>query len=144
MFDNRLNIPINGTLVATAAETPTLVFTNSDDTLRKANLRSHKVDVIESEAGGRDLIGALAELKERDIQSVLVEGGAEIAGAFCDAGLVDKITFFVAPIIIGGKKAPNAIGGNGADSLTDALNLRDIIVTPLGDDIEITGYPTAA
>ena len=144
VLDNRLNIPINGTLVGTAATTPPLVFTNSHDTLRKADLRLHKVDVIESETGGRDLAGVLTELKKRDIQSVLVEGGTEIAGAFCDANLVDKVTFIIAPIIIGGKKAPNAIGGNGADSLADAVNLRDITVTRLGDDLEITGYPTAA
>lgn len=144
VLDNRLNIPIDGTLVATAATTPTIVFTNSQDTLRKTNLRQHKIEVIETQAGGRDLAGVLAELKRRDIQSILVEGGAEIAGAFCDQGLVDKITFIVAPIIIGGKKAPNAIGGNGANSLSAAMNLRDIIVTRLGDDIEITGYPTVA
>ncbi|MGB5014898.1 MAG: dihydrofolate reductase family protein, partial [Pyrinomonadaceae bacterium] len=84
------------------------------------------------------------ELKTREIQSVLVEGGTEIAGAFCDARLVDKVTFILAPIIIGGREAPNAIGGSGAETLVEALRLRDLSIQRVGDDIEITGYPTAA
>ena len=91
--------------------------------------------------GGRGLNGVLAELKSRDIQSVLVEGGSEIAGAFCDAKLVDKVTFITAPIIIGGNKAPVAIGGRGADSIAEAMRLTDLSITVFGDDIEITGYP---
>ncbi|MBP7475490.1 MAG: dihydrofolate reductase family protein, partial [Pyrinomonadaceae bacterium] len=98
-------------------------------------------EVVVSPMGGRDLNGVLAELKQRDIQSVLVEGGSEIAGSFCDAGLVDKLTFIVAPLVIGGRSAPDAIGGAGADRLADAMKLSDITVERLGNDIEITGYP---
>jgi len=92
VLDNRLAISLHSTLVTTATETPTLVFTNSHDALKKAGLRQHGVEVIESPDGGRDLNGVLAELKSRNIQSVLVEGGTEVAGSFCDAGLVDKVT----------------------------------------------------
>ena len=67
--------------------------------------------------GGRDLAGVFAELKKREIQSVLVEGGTEVAGGFCDARLIDKITFIAAPLVIGGREAPIAIGGAGADSI---------------------------
>jgi diaminohydroxyphosphoribosylaminopyrimidine deaminase/5-amino-6-(5-phosphoribosylamino)uracil reductase len=74
-------------------------------------------------------------------QSVLVEGGTEIAGAFCDAKLVDKVTFIAAPLIIGGHDAPNAIGGKGASELTEAMRVENISIERLGDDIEITGYP---
>ena len=78
---------------------------------------------------------------KRNIQSVLVEGGSEIAGAFCDARLVDKVTFIAAPLIIGGREAPIAIGGRGASNLNEALLLNDVVTRELGDDIEITGYP---
>jgi diaminohydroxyphosphoribosylaminopyrimidine deaminase/5-amino-6-(5-phosphoribosylamino)uracil reductase len=142
VLDNRLRIPLDSRLVTTAGEAPTIIFTNSGDAEKIAALRDHKVEVVDSEMGGRDLTGVLAGLKKRAIQSVLVEGGSEIAGAFCDARLVDKITFIVAPIIVAGGKAPTAIGGSGAKSLVDALRLKDISIGRLGDDIEITGYPT--
>lgn len=141
VLDNRLAISLHSVLATTAKETPTLVFTNSGDALKKAGLRNHGVEVIESPMGGRDLNAVLAELKSRNIQSLLVEGGTEVAGSFCDAGLVDKVTFIAAPIIIGGREAPNAIGGAGAASISAAMRLEDISVNSFGDDIEITGYP---
>ena len=99
------------------------------------------VDVCEIPNGARDLNAVLKTLVSKQIQSVLVEGGTEVAGAFCDAGLVDKVTFIVAPIIIGGPNAPVSIGGKGASSIEDALKLKDIVVARLDSDIEITGYP---
>ena len=89
----------------------------------------------------RDLTLVLAELGKRSIQSVLVEGGANVAGALLHAGLVDKVTFFMAPRLIGGREAPNAIGGVGANLLTDAIDLEEVEITQQGVDYEITGYP---
>ena len=97
------------------------------------------VDVARINA--RDLNAVLDELKKRELQSVLVEGGTEIAGAFCDARLVDKLTFIAAPIVIGGHDAPFAIGGNGANSLENAMRLKDLEIIKHGDDFEFTGYP---
>ncbi len=142
VLDNRLQTPVDLILATTTDSAPTLIFTNSRDSEKKATLRDRGVDVIELEMGGRDLIGVLAELKRRNIQSVLVEGGTEVAGAFCDARLVDKVTFIAAPIIIGGREAPNAIGGSGANSLAEALRLTDLTITTLDEDVEIIGYPT--
>lgn len=142
VLDNQLRLSEVSHLIATASKTPTIVFTNSSDAGKLSVLRALGADVVQSPMGGRDLKGVLAELNRRDIQSVLVEGGSEIAGAFCDAKLVDKLTFIVAPIIIGGSKAPAAIGGGGADSLTDALRLKDITVEHRGNDIEVTAYPS--
>ena len=141
VLDNRLQTPPDSILSVTAKETPTIIFSNSRDAAKIKALRDNGVEVVESPMGGRDLSGVLAELKRRDIQSVLVEGGTEIAGSFCDARLVDKVTFIAAPILIGGREAPNAIGGAGASELSEALQLRDVMTTNLGDDIEITGYP---
>jgi diaminohydroxyphosphoribosylaminopyrimidine deaminase/5-amino-6-(5-phosphoribosylamino)uracil reductase len=82
----------------------------------------------------------LKTLGQRSIQSVLVEGGSKVAGAFIDAGLVNKVTFFIATIIVGGANAPSAIAGAGFEKMKDALRLQDVTVTQLGHDIEITGY----
>lgn len=141
VLDNRLRIPADSTLVTTASEFPTIVFTNSNEeekveTLFRLGVQVPRVD-------SRDLKAVLEELRKREIQSVLVEGGTEVAGAFVDAGLVDKVTFIVAPIVLGGRQAPNAIGGHGPDSLADALRLANIAISRLGGDIELTGYPLA-
>ena len=144
VLDNRLQIPLSSTLATATAEAPTIIFTNSRDHAKIKHLRANRVEVIELELGGRDLLAVLAELRQRDIQSVLVEGGTEIAGAFVDARLIDKLTFIAAPLIIGGREAPTAVGGMGADSIASALKLHDVRVTQLGDDIEITGHVRAA
>lgn len=141
ILDNSLRIPLDSPLAVTASEIPTVVFTNSKNIDKKDNLRLAGIDVREIEGGPRNLPAVLADLVSLQIQSVLVEGGTEVAGAFCDAGLVDKVTLIVAPIIIGGSQAPMSIGGAGAESLETALRLRDIVVTPYGPDLEITGYP---
>ncbi len=144
VLDNRLQIPVGSPLVFKANETPTLVFTNSKDLKKIEELHAKGVEVIEPEQGGRNLDVILAQLAERQIQSVLVEGGMGVAGAFCDAKLVDKFTFMIAPLVIGGCEAPSAIGGKGAETLNDAMNLSDIQIVRHGSDIEITGYPNTA
>ena len=88
-----------------------------------------------------DLGAVLKELGSRSIQSVLVEGGSTVAGEFVDAGLVNKVTFFIAPKIVGGTDAPSAVGGNGVELMSDALELENVTVTQRGKDIEVTGYP---
>ena len=91
--------------------------------------------------GNPDLRAVLKELADKSLQSVLVEGGATVAGAFLDAGLVNKVTFFIAPKIIGGAAAPSAIGGAGIERMSEALELERISIIQRGKDIEVTGYP---
>ncbi len=140
ILDNSLRLPLTGKLATSAKETPTLVMTNCLDIEKIKPLQDAGVEVVPVTEGARNLAGVLEELKKREIQSVLVEGGTAVAGAFVDARLVDKLTFIMAPIIIGGQ-APAAIGGKGVESLADALRLQDVTVTHHGSDIEITGYP---
>lgn len=141
ILDNRLRLPCDSILATTTDEAPTLVMTNCIDPDLTGRLTDCGVEIVPVEMGARNLVGVLEELKRREIQSVLIEGGTAVAGAFVDATLVDKVTFMVAPIIIGGSEAPTAIGGNGAVDLPDALRLKDIEIVRHGDDIEITGYP---
>jgi diaminohydroxyphosphoribosylaminopyrimidine deaminase/5-amino-6-(5-phosphoribosylamino)uracil reductase len=143
ILDNGLRIDPVSKLVTTARETPTIIFTNSSDEAKRSDLKSAGVDVVRSEKGGRDLVAVLAELKKRDLQSVLVEGGSSIAAAFIEAKLVDKVTFIYSPIIVGGNTAPNAVGGHGAKTLADALRLTGTTIRQLGDDFEVTGYPAS-
>ncbi len=141
VLDNSLRVSPNSQLVLTAKDYPTIIFTDSSDNEKIALLKSEGVEVIYIAEGGRNLFGVLQELAKRDIQSVLVEGGAAVSGSFYDARLIDKISFFIAPIVIGGKDAPTAIGGHGAQILASAMRLRDVELRHHGDDLEITGYP---
>lgn len=141
ILDNRLRIKLDSRLVTTARTTPTIVFTDSHDADKITRLRDADVNVVRIETGGRDLVRLLDDLKMRGLQSVLVEGGTEVAGAFCDARLVDKVTLIAAPLIIGGAHAPVAIGGVGPSDIEQAMRLSDVTVEPLGNDFEITAYP---
>jgi len=141
VLDNSLRLPKEHALATTARETPTLVFTSNIDPVDTDPLTGLGVEVIPVEGGPRNLSEVMEELCRREIQSVLVEGGTEVAGAFIDARLVDKLTLMIAPIILGGHEAPVAIGGKGADGMCDALRLGDVTIERHDHDIEITGYP---
>ncbi|HLB26527.1 MAG TPA: bifunctional diaminohydroxyphosphoribosylaminopyrimidine deaminase/5-amino-6-(5-phosphoribosylamino)uracil reductase RibD [Dehalococcoidia bacterium] len=109
----------------------------------RAALQAAGAEVLSfPEDGGRvDLQALLRELAERDVLSLLVEGGGVILGGFFDRGLVDKLHAVIAPLIIGAEDAPAAVAGRGAYRMADALRLRDITVERLGEDLLVTGYP---
>ena len=84
--------------------------------------------------GRVDLGALLTELFARDVRAVLVEGGGEVHGAFLDAGLVDRVAMFAAPLLIGGRGATPVVGGAGRE-LKSAVRLGGFTVTLLGDDL---------
>ncbi len=140
VLDSRLQLDLNSNLAQTAGDSPLLVFTSSDaDKEKLSALEQRGVEI--SHFAGKDLLKVLDELGSRSLQSVLIEGGSEVAGSFIDERLVNKVTFFIAPKIVGGRKAPVAVAGEGAELLIDALNLEDVVVVRTGEDIEVTGYP---
>lgn len=141
VLDNSLRLPKDHALAIYARKTPTIVFTSNIDPQDTKPLTDLGVEVIPVPGGPRNLPEVLEELYRREIQSVLVEGGSDVAGAFIDARLVDKVTLIAAPMIIGGHEAPSAIAGKGASGLADAFRLRDVNFIRHGPDIEITGYP---
>ena len=99
-------------------------------------------EVIElsSREGLVDMEQLLKALGEREITSVLVEGGSAILGSLFDQRLVDKVLVFVAPIIIGGKEAKTAVSGGGVDKVIDSLQLSRTTVERFGDDVLVSGY----
>ncbi|MEP6911491.1 MAG: bifunctional diaminohydroxyphosphoribosylaminopyrimidine deaminase/5-amino-6-(5-phosphoribosylamino)uracil reductase RibD [bacterium] len=143
VLDEALKVSPESRLVGSAKEAPIVIFTgNSGAALQSTDLELRGVEVVRDSANGRDFFAILEELGRRSLQSVLVEGGASVAGKFLDAGLINKVSFFLAPIIIGGREAPNAIGGQGADTLAQAFQLENVEIARRGRDIEVTGYPT--
>ncbi len=87
----------------------------------------------------------LIELGKMGITSLMIEGGAEIAGSALEEWVVDKINFFIAPKIVGGRYAPGPIGGKGVLKITDATPLYRVKTKRFGKDIMVEGYlsPTA-
>jgi diaminohydroxyphosphoribosylaminopyrimidine deaminase/5-amino-6-(5-phosphoribosylamino)uracil reductase len=142
VLDEALSLNASSQLSLTAREAPVLVFTGASAaaTPAAATLIAQGVEIVADEKAGRDLSAVLKELAARSLSSVLVEGGAAVAGAFLDQGLLDKVSFFIAPMIIGGRDAPVAVGGNGVEKLAAALNLHHVEITRHGRDVEITGY----
>ncbi|MEP6819453.1 MAG: bifunctional diaminohydroxyphosphoribosylaminopyrimidine deaminase/5-amino-6-(5-phosphoribosylamino)uracil reductase RibD [bacterium] len=141
ILDENLTISADSKLVQTADESPLLIFSGNSVPASKSDSLARGVEVVRDAANGRDLTMVLAELGRREIQSVLVEGGANVAGKFLDAGLVNKVSFFIAPRIIGGSGAPTTVGGHGVEKLAEGIELRDVEVTQRGQDVEFTGYP---
>jgi len=90
---------------------------------------------LPSDSNGRvDLSELLKRLAERNIVSVLVEGGSELAGSFLKQHLIDRVILFIAPLLIGGRDAVPAIGGDGFDKLSDGVRLNEVKLRKLGDD----------
>jgi len=141
VIEQYLRLSPDSQLAQTTDAGPVLIFACDDSDSDELNaLQSRGVEVIAQESA-LDLASVLEELGQRSLQSVLVEGGPFLAGLLLEAGLVNKVTFFVAPVIIGGQDAPSAIGGAGAEKIADALQLDQIEVSQHGRDVEITGYP---
>ena len=85
----------------------------------------------------------LKVLGEQEITSVLVEGGGILLGSLFDGGLVDKVITFIAPIIIGGREAKTAVGGEGVDRVAESLQLERVSIERLGEDVMVSGYVSA-
>ena len=81
------------------------------------------------------LSDVLDELGRRGILNVFVEGGATLLGSFFDAGLVDRIDVFIAPIVLGGHEAPSPVAGEGLTKLADVVKFEQVKVSQSGDDV---------
>lgn len=90
---------------------------------------------------GNDWTDFLDDLGRRQITSLLIEGGGEIAAMALNAGIVNKIHFMIAPKILGGKKSRPVVGGPSPQQLTEALNLAPFEVTTFGNDLMLTTEP---
>ncbi|MBF0310905.1 MAG: bifunctional diaminohydroxyphosphoribosylaminopyrimidine deaminase/5-amino-6-(5-phosphoribosylamino)uracil reductase RibD [Magnetococcales bacterium] len=91
-------------------------------------------------ATGRvDLPDLMQRVAEAGMNSLLSEGGSELAGALVDAGLVDRLALFVAPLLFGGREAPPILGGLGVARIAEARTLKNLAVRNVGQDLLITG-----
>ncbi|MBF0460169.1 MAG: bifunctional diaminohydroxyphosphoribosylaminopyrimidine deaminase/5-amino-6-(5-phosphoribosylamino)uracil reductase RibD [Magnetococcales bacterium] len=93
-------------------------------------------------SGRVDLADLMAQLGQRGILSVLAESGATLSAALWEAGLVDRLALFLAPLLIGGRMAPGLLQGEGVARLAEAQRLTNLRVTPMGADLLLEGTVT--
>jgi diaminohydroxyphosphoribosylaminopyrimidine deaminase/5-amino-6-(5-phosphoribosylamino)uracil reductase len=86
---------------------------------------------------GKTLEAVLEELGQREITSVLIEGGGDILGQALDAQLIDRVQIYVAPLLTGGPVL--AFPGRGAATSAEALRLQNVRYEQIGGDIFVTG-----
>lgn len=137
VLDEELRLDARSKLAQTARAVPVIVFARADaDAARCRALEELGVEVV---LGDTEPLAVLEELGRRKLQSVLIEGGSNVAGRFLEASLVNKATFFVAPIIIGAEGIP-AVGNLRTERVMDAVRLHEVVIERHGDDVEVTGY----
>ena len=95
---------------------------------------------IKQNRGQVHLPQLMDKLGEMEITSVMVEGGSEVSGNVFKEKLIDKVIYFIAPKIIGGKGASGPVGGQGIEQLKDALRIKNMTFSRLGDDLLVEGY----
>lgn len=145
IFDSRAALPPDSQLVKTAPEFPTLVFVGAEaESARIKDLEKAGVRVVAASGqdGQVDVGKALRHLGslERPVLSLLLEGGPTLAASFVEAGIVDKVMFYIAPKLIGGGAARTPVEGHGARMVADAMRLYRWTHTSVGEDILVTAY----
>lgn len=148
VFDTNLRIPPASRLVATAREIPTLVLCGTDAPAdAEEHLLALGVEIArtpQSTEGRLDVLLALRLLAGRGVVSLMVEGGAELAGSFLAARLVDELHAYIAPILLGPRGRPGAVDWAGPDTPQLAPRIANPQWELVGEDAYVHGtlvYP---
>ncbi len=138
--DSNLRLPLESKLVQTARDIPTIVAcrdsADQDFLAKEKALQEKGVQIIRAGPSCVDLRLLLKALGERNLDSVLVEGGSKINFSFLEQGLAQKLYCFVAPKIFGGA-APSPVGGQGVLEVSDAFGLTAKDARKIGSDFLI-------
>lgn len=149
IVDTRLRLPRSARCLSKDSPALTIIATTVRDAARHAAYRRARAQVLVSPARhGRVCLRQLCHrLARRGIQSVLIEGGGEVLASAFEERLVDRVLFFVAPVILGGRAAPSSIGGQGISRLGRAIRLDHMTVRRVGPDLCVEAnvvYPKLA
>ncbi|MBI4766645.1 MAG: bifunctional diaminohydroxyphosphoribosylaminopyrimidine deaminase/5-amino-6-(5-phosphoribosylamino)uracil reductase RibD [Deltaproteobacteria bacterium] len=142
VLDPQLRISLKARILEGPAKTLIVSGTKVRDQKRQ-KLEKKGVEILSLPARGGQISikELLTDLGRRGITSLLVEGGAEVYGSFLKERLVDKLIIFIAPCLIGGRKAVGMIGGAGITRMTEAIRLKEMSVKPWSGDILVEAYP---
>ncbi|MBC8080717.1 MAG: bifunctional diaminohydroxyphosphoribosylaminopyrimidine deaminase/5-amino-6-(5-phosphoribosylamino)uracil reductase RibD [Gorillibacterium sp.] len=147
VVDSTLRLPLHARLFHTKSkQAQVIIFTTAKaDPVKRKQLEALGAEVLLTGNGPQvDLSRAMELLGEREIGSVLLEGGGRLNGAMLESRLIDKMVLFYAPKIVGGRNAPANFDFDGFNQMSHALKLTRTHVQMFGDDICLTGYPDYA
>lgn len=143
VLDGRLSITPSARVCTQPSTAPTLIATSEDHGRgeKQAQLEAQGVQVVclPGKNGQVPLRPLLVELGRRGHKSVLIEGGGRIAAAALREGVVDKVLFFYAPLLLGGEGRA-MIGPLGIDRVAAGQKLHTITVERIGKDILVAAY----
>jgi diaminohydroxyphosphoribosylaminopyrimidine deaminase / 5-amino-6-(5-phosphoribosylamino)uracil reductase len=141
VFDSLARLPLTSRLVAAARQIPlTVVVSRAAPRTATDALETHGVDVIVATGENEParVRSALSQLGAADIGSILLEGGPHLAGAFFDAGEIDEIRLFLAPVVLGGRTARDPLEGEGVEMIADAVRALTLDCERVGEDLLIS------
>lgn len=140
VLDAQARTPLTAKVVSDKRSrlTTIVVSRQAPQSRKRALSGTAQVLVAPSRAGRIDLRWLLSKLGSEDVISLLVEGGGEVNASFLLAGLAQRVAFFYAPKILGGRDARKAVGGDGVKSLKSALTLSEVQWRRLGADWLLT------
>lgn len=136
VIDPNLEIPLDAKILRTPPETIIVTRTNDSRTnyLEKSGI---KIIYFDEKL---DLNWLIEKLGEMEITSVLIEGGSSLNSHALEDRIVDKVIFFIAPKIIGGRESFSAVGGKTFKKLEEAYRITNTKIRRLGEDFLIEGY----
>jgi diaminohydroxyphosphoribosylaminopyrimidine deaminase/5-amino-6-(5-phosphoribosylamino)uracil reductase len=142
VIDPELEVPLDYKIFDVPPETVIITRRQKTEDRRQKEktLIDKGVKIIEYEGERVDLKWLMKMMGESGITSVMIEGGASLNAYALWDGIVDKVVFFIAPKIIGGKGSVPAVGGNIFRRLEHAYKVSDIKIKRVGDDLMIEGY----
>jgi diaminohydroxyphosphoribosylaminopyrimidine deaminase / 5-amino-6-(5-phosphoribosylamino)uracil reductase len=141
VFDSDARLPLGSKLVKTAPGVPlTVVASRAARRTATEALETAGAEVIvatgENEAAR--VRSALDQLGALEVTSILLEGGPHLAGAFLDAGEIDEIRLFLAPLVLGGRSALATLEGEGVETIADAVQALTLDCESVGDDLLVS------
>jgi diaminohydroxyphosphoribosylaminopyrimidine deaminase/5-amino-6-(5-phosphoribosylamino)uracil reductase len=142
VFDAEGRLPVSSNLVQSASdEMPvTVVCSRAASRRHVTALEAARVEVlmVKGDTEPARVAAGLQELGALDVQSVLLEGGPHLAGAFMDAREIDEARVFLAPLLLGGTRARGAMDGQGVELIAQARRALATSVEQIDDDVVIT------
>ncbi len=141
VFDSLARLPIDSKLVTDARKVPlSVVVSRAAPRAAVDALRTHGVDVVMATGENEParVRTALDALGAEGVGSILLEGGPHLAGAFLDAGEVDEIRLFLAPLVLGGRTARDPLEGEGVEAIADAVRALTLECERTGPDLVIS------
>ena len=145
IVDSMARTPLDSKVVVDKSARTIIAVTENAPSEKILALKACGVEILTCGEENRvDLKILLEKLAEREITSILVEGGGQIHFSMLKAGLVDKIYAFIAPKIVGGKNSLTAVEGIGFEKLSEAIELKNFTSERIGEDFLLSGYVKGA